>query len=97
MPKKAKKNLSQKINKWRTGQTLYSVGRLIGKYSNKHQAGTLPIPRPKEFVPKLSARIFNLICKFWSNHWQWILGLSITSIIGIIGLYLLWLQLKIPK
>ena len=93
MPNEAKKTLFQKFKTWRTGQTLYSVGKLVGIAAQKPK----PTLKPKEFDPKLLARILNSFCKFWSNHWQWILGLSITSIIGIIGLYLLWLQLKIPK
>ncbi len=46
----------------------------------------------------LPVRILNPVGRFWMRHWQWIIGLAVTTIIGIIGLYLLWLQLKaIPK
>jgi len=88
MPNEAKKTLFQKINEWRTGRTDDSKGRLIGKHFNERRAGTLPIPIPKEFDPKLSARIFNSICRFWSNHWKWIirtliaLGALIVAILG---------------
>jgi|GEM_PF-5291856 len=35
--------------------------------------------------------------KFWLDHWKWIIGITINLILGIIGLYIAWLQLKVPK
>ena len=89
MPNETKKTLSQKINEWRIGRTPYSVGKLIGQYARKQKLR----PKPKELDPTPLARLFNFVIRFWGNHWQWIVGITISSIIGIVGLYLLWLQL----
>ncbi len=35
--------------------------------------------------------------KFWFDHWKWIIGITINLVLGIIGLYIAWLQLKAPK
>ena len=92
MPNEAKKSLLQKFKAWRIGRTDYSKGRLIGEYFNKRQAGTLSKSTPKEFDPKLSAWIFNLICRFLSKHRKWLLGF-IASLITIYIAYLAYLKL----
>ena len=83
------KNLFQKFKTWRTGQTLYSVGKLVGIAAQKPK----PIQRPKEFDPTPLARILNSLCQFWVKHFKWLIT---TSLIAI-GLYLAYLQLIKPK
>jgi len=34
---------------------------------------------------------------FWSKHWQWIIGIIVSTILAIIGLYIAWLSVINPK
>lgn len=90
------KTIFQKLRSWYHGQTDYSIGRKIGQDYNRKRGIKSQTISPV-FSPPLIARILNPICRFWGRHWNWIIGLTVPSIISIIGLYLLWLQLTIPK
>jgi hypothetical protein len=42
-------------------------------------------------------QILKPIKTFWLAHWRWIIGIAVNFMLGIIGLYIAWLQLKAPK
>ena len=90
------KTICQKVRSWYRGQTDYSIGQMIGQDYNRKR-GIKKNPVSPVFEPPLIARILNPICRFLGRHWKWLIGLTIPSIISIIGLYLLWLQLITPK
>jgi hypothetical protein len=59
---------------------------LFGLTLEKHQyLGTCRKCRNRKLV--------KIVNKFWLSHWKWIIGLTVPSILTMIGLYIAWLAL----
>ena len=43
------------------------------------------------------AKIINPFLFFWLRNWKWIIGYISTTVLSVIGLYLVWLQIIKPK
>ncbi len=61
--------------------------------------GALYVPRQnrKSFVHLTQREVMQILKAFWLSHWKWIVGTTLTTLLSIIGLYLVWLQITTPK
>ena len=62
------------------------------------------VDTPAKFVKGFRGKWYKLIIfsrttlkQFWLDHWKWIIGITINLILGIMGLYIAWLQVRVPK
>ena len=59
---------------------------VFGLTLKKHPyLGTCRKYRDRKFLKRIK--------RFWSSHWKWLIGLTVPSILTMIGLYLAWLLL----
>lgn len=86
------RNICQKLKTWYRGQTLYSIGQMIGQADNRER-GIKHDPIPPVFEPPLIARILNAIWRFFAKHGKWL----ITTGLIAMGVYLTYLQVTKTK